>query len=546
MNYTQNTVSMTTRSVCYFIVLWILLLNRCYGAISRPNFIFILSDDQDLTLESMQAMPNVLTFIANDGVTFNNSFVSTPICCPSRTETIAGRNFHNVKENGHNNCMHVAASYNVFNNPQSMFQTFQQNGYLTASFGKLTNDQTSFWCNNNPNLKGFDRVHCPCDFNNFYGLEYFDKFTNGTTHSYTLDLTANAYETAYVGNASIKFISERMIDQNTNPKTAKPFIMWIGPHAPHCPATPAAWYYDRFNTTRAPEGPNFNSSDSLKHGFVGTNPPMDDTAIQWIDDSYRDRLRSLLSIDDMVYDIFSLLQKYPDIMDNTYVLYTSDHGYHLGQYDVPCFKSQPYEETIRVPMYFRGPNIPKQQTKMEIVGNIDILPTFLDLAGINYDRNTYDGRSWLDMFNQSNINDNYNDVEWRTVFLTQYQSIDTLNFSHCKVWYPSNDGSLVPGQIVMPPDDNSNGKEWLVDDEQTNNWRVVRIINETTNWMYGEFIGPSWDNTSFNHPYCFEFYDIKQDPFQLKNSYSLLSKGVQNELHSMLMTYGECSGTSCW
>ena len=105
-------------------------------------------------------------------------------------------------------------------------------------------------------------------------------------------------------------------------------INYLGPHAPHYPSTPAAWYADRYNDAKAPKTPNYNKSDSNKHAFVGTNPFITENASWWIDQLYRDRLRSLLSVDDLVKDIVELLNQYPTEMDNTYILYTSDHGYH--------------------------------------------------------------------------------------------------------------------------------------------------------------------------------------------------------------------------
>eukprot|EP01084_Bolivina_argentea_P142193 249798_1 len=304
-------------------------------------------------------MPNAIKYIANEGMTFNNTFISTPICCPSRTETISGRNFHNVKYDGQN-CMHVASTYNIFNNTNSMFQIFKSNGYMTGSFGKVVNNQGQFWCNNNPITLGFDRINCPCAQGNFYGTKYYDKYANGSSSSHQINLTASAYQTSYIGNASYQFVSDRLKDE-------KPFIIWIGPHAPHYPATPASWYADRYNDTISPVTPNFNKSDTLKHSFVATNPFITDTAKQWIDQLYRDRLRSLLSVDDLIYELVTLLKTNTKIFDNTYFLLTSDHGYHLGQYDIPCSKQQPYEETIRIPMYFKGPQIPKNVVSYDIV-----------------------------------------------------------------------------------------------------------------------------------------------------------------------------------
>ena len=309
----------------------------------------------------------------------------------------------------------------------------------------------------------------------------------------------------------------------------------------------AAWYADRFNDIKAPQTPNYNKSDSSKHSFVGTNPYLNDNASYWIDQLYRDRLRSLLSVDDLVSDIINLLQQYPTQFENTYILYTSDHGYHLGQYDVPCSKQQPYEETIRIPMYFRGPNVPKNKITMDVVGNIDILPTLLSLAGIEYDKDTYDGRSWTDGVLNGVLTDDdmIKADEWRSIYLTQYESTGTLSFSHCQTWFPSANGSVCPGQNLRPPEYNPEGQAWLVDEQSTNNWRALRIINESMNVMYAEFMN-NWNESAFEQPYFYEFYDIVTDPFQLRNAYDKLSTNVKQEFHSMLRDYGKCNGSDCW
>merc|ERR1719195_1767095 len=87
---------------------------------TRPNFIIFMTDDQDLELGSIEVMPNLHSKIIANGVTFINSFVSTPICCPSRTETMIGRYYHNVgAPNG--DCMHVDGIGAVFND-STMFK----------------------------------------------------------------------------------------------------------------------------------------------------------------------------------------------------------------------------------------------------------------------------------------------------------------------------------------------------------------------------------------------------------------------------------------
>ena len=152
-------------------------------------------------------------------------------------------------------------------------------------------------------------------------------------------------------------------------------------------------YYNHFNDAKAPRTPNFNVQSSDKHPMVAENPILNETAVEWIDQLYRDRLRTLLSVDDIIKELFEYLED-ENLLNNTYVLFTSDHGYHLGQWRIACSKQQMYDTDIRVPMYIRGPGITAQSTADEMVVNIDILPTFVDLAGIVLDdASVIDGKS---------------------------------------------------------------------------------------------------------------------------------------------------------
>jgi arylsulfatase A-like enzyme len=68
------------------------------AAAARPNFIILMTDDQDLTLGSLNTMPVVQQEMIQHGMYFNNSFVINPICCPSRTATLSGRYSHNLQD----------------------------------------------------------------------------------------------------------------------------------------------------------------------------------------------------------------------------------------------------------------------------------------------------------------------------------------------------------------------------------------------------------------------------------------------------------------
>ena len=142
------------------------------------------------------------------------------------------------------------------------------------------------------------------------------------------------------------------VEELLSSSKSDPFIAYIGPLNGMYPYTPASWYSDAYkngdlypNLKEAPRTPNFNSKTSNHHGFVNSNPELEDNAVKFVDQIYIDRVLSLLSIDDIVGALFDVLNKYK-ALSNTYVIYTSANGYHLGQFRVPCEKGLPYETGI--------------------------------------------------------------------------------------------------------------------------------------------------------------------------------------------------------
>src|SRR5215216_5775766 len=130
-----------------------------------------------------------------------------------------------------------------------------------------------------------------------------------------------------------------------------------------------------------PHPPSFDEKNvSDKPGWVSDNPPLSLEQKRYMEELYRKRLQSMLAVDDMIGELVGALHDSGEL-DNTYIFFTSDNGFHLGEHRLSAGKWTPYEEDIRVPLIVRGPGVPEGETLPHMVLNNDLAPTFADLAG---------------------------------------------------------------------------------------------------------------------------------------------------------------------
>ena len=163
--------------------------------------------------------------------------------------------------------------------------------------------------------------------------------------------------------------------------TGQPFFMYIAPYAPHQPATPAPQHEDAFFGVEAPRTPSFNEQDvSDKPIWVRNTPLRIPAQLAQIDALYRERLQSMLAVEDLVQRLIETLRALSQL-GNTYIVFTSDNGFHLGQHRLPAGKNSAYEEDIRVPLIVRGPGVPGGTVVENLAVNIDLAPTFAELGG---------------------------------------------------------------------------------------------------------------------------------------------------------------------
>ena len=478
-------------------------------AAENPNIVLLLTDDQDLLLGGMSPIARTLAFLS-DGAYLKNFFVNTPVCCPSRATLISGRFPHNTlynhsaDPNGLPSCMHMNASSSDFEE-KSIGKYMKKLGYRTGQFGKYLNEPgVKPYCKDSVPLPGFDRWFTMCNTDMYYGNEISD---NGKFRTYGHE--PSDYLTAIIANATLNFLEDVLKEKE------EPFFAYIAPHAPHVPATPAPEYENTLPYMMAPHSPIYNFTATDHHGIVKLQSPMDPFQIApEIDELFRNRWRSLLSVDDLMMDVVKKLDQYNQL-DNTYFLFTSDHGYQLGQFNLPSCKLQPYEHDIRVPMFVKGPGITKSSPAF-VAGMVDIAPTIITLAG-GTPPDTMDGHSFENMIKKSGQSSDIRESTWRDKHTLEYWSL----------------GNVVRYQHFI--------------DGPNNTYIGVRLVNETHNYLYVEY----HENKSqryFTEPAieC-ELFDMSVDPYQKVNLYGTdkEDKNLVNELHFFLQQQLMCSGSNC-
>ncbi|KAI6206038.1 hypothetical protein M3Y94_00860400 [Aphelenchoides besseyi] len=352
---------------------------------SKPNIILFITDDQDIMLGSMEFMPKTLKFMRKRGVEFKNAFVSTPICCPSRSTILSGMYAH--KHTVMTNNQNCGGQHWRSTHEKSTFGVYaQQAGYRTAYFGKYLNEYDGSYI-----PKGWDYTALLLRNSRYYN---YTLNLNGKHERHGFDYSSD-YLTDLLTNYTIGFIEDHFL----NSENDQPFLIVLSYPACHGPEDPAPSYSTLFHGVDTHRTPSYNFAPNPdKQWILRQSSKMLPIHVTFTYLLHQRRLQTLQSVDESVHMIMSLLRS-TNQLQNTFAIYTSDHGYHLGQFGLLKGKSFPYEFDIRVPFFIRGPSLPKGITRSEIVGNIDLAPTILAIAGVSTAANM-SGRSLLDLFQQ--------------------------------------------------------------------------------------------------------------------------------------------------
>ncbi len=364
---------------------------------SRPNILFVMTDDQPKN--TMIAMPQVKSRVRDMGLSLSNAYVSESLCCPSRASILRGQYPHNTGVMRNDPPNGGAQTFRESGKEASTVATMlMQSGYATGLVGKYMNN--------------YDASYKPPGWRYWYAKADAPGLLQTVRENNTvIDYSGDG------GNWGDRLDVKAMgfLDRRTDQASDEPFALFLWTGQPHLPADTYADRYDGlYSQAKLPSTPSFNETDvSDKPRWVQELSRISDQDRQQLTQWRRNQLRSVRQVDDTVGKMLDLLKERGEL-DNTYVVFTTDNGTHMGEhrwYKGLGAKSTAYEEAANVPMFVRGPGVQAGSTGDRLVLNNDLAPTFERIAGLARAPYT-DGRSLLPVW-KGNVS------TWRTAVLNE-------------------------------------------------------------------------------------------------------------------------------
>lgn len=320
---------------------------------SKPNIIFILSDDQ--TLQSISKMPYLSS--RTDWITFTNAFENVALCCTSRSTILTGQ------YDTHTGVLSNAGKNDgrKLNDKETIAVWLQKEGYTTGLVGK--------YLNNYPWSRGSKYVPPGWDewqvFSGDEALYYNYKLNeNGSVKSY--GSKPSDYSTDVLAKKAVSFVQ----------KAQTPFFLYFSPKTPHNPYTPAPRHKGVYENEPVELPSNFSEADvSDKPKFIRTLP---NVSAAKETSHMRREWELLLALDEAIEDLDQVLAE-RGLLENTVVIFMTDNGYAHGEHRWEEKKCQ-YDVCLRTPLLIRYPGHSAKEVH-ELVQNIDIASTIAELAG---------------------------------------------------------------------------------------------------------------------------------------------------------------------
>jgi arylsulfatase A-like enzyme len=354
-----------------FVVMVALALAGCGGPAAEPepgsprepNIVLVLADDLDWTL--LRFMPEARR-LRHDGMTLERFYVADSLCCTSRATLLSGRFPHNT---GVRTNVSPAGGYGAWtrhDGPGTSFAVgLSAAGYRTGMFGKYLNGYRA----DLPPDPGWTRWLAGSDA--YHGFDYV--FSDDGTPVHYGSAPAD-YATDVIARAGDRFIRDSVA-------AGKPFMVQLATFTPHTPTVPAPRHAQLLRRARLPVDGAFGRPIKDPPRWLGARAALSRRDLDVLRARFRQRARSVLAIDEMLGRVRATLAEL-GVAGRTYVVFTSDNGYHLGHFRLMQGKRTAYEPDIRVPVVVAGPGVPAGSSSHVLASNVDLAPTFLRWAGV--------------------------------------------------------------------------------------------------------------------------------------------------------------------
>lgn len=374
---------------------------------AKPNILLLFTDQHQADCLGFQGHLDVITpnldKLARSGTVFNRAYCQDGVCVPSRMSLMTGLYPRRM------GVLHNPDRSSVIDEVVSLPSVLKDNGYYTAAFGKrhLVGAGDRGWDIHKSHL----REESPAgsyrewiedqgyldEFMRDWGAEFDGKYPIADLATRISALPEDKTMEAYTAQETIKLIREQ---KNRD----KPFFCWSSFYRPHQPYNALKQYLDMYDYSEWGEG---TAKGSAIKKPANLNQPAEDlppilqrwrkgeNRVWCLDKAFKDEqlfrfyiasyYALVTEIDHHIGTIMKALEE-EDLLEDTIVAYTSDHGDFVGRHGMVekcAMGHNVYEDTLRVPLIISQPGVLKQgQSTNDLVEMFDAYPTLLDLAGI--------------------------------------------------------------------------------------------------------------------------------------------------------------------
>lgn len=375
----------------------------------KKNIIFITTDHQrkdtiHMIQNNQEVTPN-LNLLAKEGIEFENAYSSCPLCVPARTSLATGifPTKTRVVINDLKNPPKITSNF------KTLHEYLEKSEYKVSHFGMqhitlepslkervnfyryITDDDYEKICREN-NMPLFGVPEDRVEVIEKHGEIYEKRKYTGTRVS-VFERDRKLYRDEFYKEKLFEYLQEENFEE--------PVAIFLNLWSPHPPLNVLKDYIDKFKNPILPENINKPCKDEPKNRRKGIAAQLaQENDLEHWKSVWQAYLGMTNYADEIIGEIIKKL-KDKGVYDNTVVVFTADHGDHLGQHKM-FQKMELYDQAIKIPLIIKFPNFNHRKIETN-VSHLDILPTLLDYLEIENDRNNFDGESLVEYIKNDNF-----------------------------------------------------------------------------------------------------------------------------------------------